>query len=332
MKAILLAALGSLTAPAILAQPVPKAVVVEHFTNTYCSVCASRNPGFYAALQQKPEVLHIAFHPSSPYPACPLSQHNVSENDARANYYYVYGGTPRLVVNGVEIQPNADYADTAIYSPYLGLTSPFEFRTSFRLDTDTTAVARVAIYKRASTSMTTISVFGFVVEDTIAFAAANGEAMHYDVFRKLTNQSGQTPVSQLAIGDSIVRTFTVPIHNAWNIAQLSLVVIANAPGSHDVVQASRAALMDNALGIKEEVSTTSGLVLTPNPASDFVIVSGLEGRNAPVIITDVAGRVMQHLTSSSATLEVQVRDWAPGLYFVRIVSGGARRTLRFVKQ
>ena len=32
---------------------VPKKVIVEHFTNTLCSVCASRNPGFYSNLNNQ---------------------------------------------------------------------------------------------------------------------------------------------------------------------------------------------------------------------------------------------------------------------------------------
>jgi hypothetical protein len=87
---------------------VPKKVVVEHFTNTRCSVCASRNPGFYNNYKTQAGVIHLAIHPSSPYAACVLSQHNPVENDARTNYYGVYGGTPVLVIQGVVISTSAN--------------------------------------------------------------------------------------------------------------------------------------------------------------------------------------------------------------------------------
>ena len=90
-------------------------MLVEHFTNTYCSVCASKNHGFYANLWRYPQVWHVAYHPSSPYAACPLSMANVPENDARTNYYGVYGGTPRLVIQGAVVT-STNYADSAIVS------------------------------------------------------------------------------------------------------------------------------------------------------------------------------------------------------------------------
>ena len=103
---------------------VPKKVVVEHFTNTKCSVCASRNPGFYTNYYAQTGVIHLAVHPSSPYSACVLSQHNAAENDARTNYYGIYGSTPRLVIQGVVISSGANYSSASIFTPYLGQQSP----------------------------------------------------------------------------------------------------------------------------------------------------------------------------------------------------------------
>src|SRR4051812_23780642 len=94
---------------------VPKKIVVEHFTNTNCSICASKNPGFYANLSSQPNIQHIAVHPSSPYPACMLSQHNVTENDARTNYYGVYGSTPRFIINGELIAPSVNLDNASVF-------------------------------------------------------------------------------------------------------------------------------------------------------------------------------------------------------------------------
>ena len=68
----------------------PKQVVIEHFTNTKCSICASRNPGFYSVLANYPQVIHIAYHPSAPYQNCYFNLQNKPENDARTNYYNTY--------------------------------------------------------------------------------------------------------------------------------------------------------------------------------------------------------------------------------------------------
>ena len=113
------------------AQGVPQTVLVEHFTNTRCSVCFSRNPGFYANLRQQPATtLHLAYHPSSPYRLCAFSQQNPTENDARTNYYGIYGATPRLVLNGSVIPIGANYADPALFTPFQGQTSPLSIQVA----------------------------------------------------------------------------------------------------------------------------------------------------------------------------------------------------------
>ena len=48
-------------------------VIIEHFTNTRCGICGVRNPGLYTNISEYPEIIHIAFHPSSPYSTCVLN-------------------------------------------------------------------------------------------------------------------------------------------------------------------------------------------------------------------------------------------------------------------
>src|SRR5580765_1346486 len=129
------------------AQPVPRTTVVEHFTNTFCSVCASRNPGFYSNLAAFPDVLHISIYPSAPYPACPFNQMNKAEQDARANYYGVLGATPRLVINGTPISANTQYTDPAIFGA--GQTSDFAMYVRLRRSDATSGEAIITIKRVA---------------------------------------------------------------------------------------------------------------------------------------------------------------------------------------
>ena len=50
----------------IHAQKVPLNSIVEHFTNTKCSVCGSRNPGFLTNKNRFPSLSYISIHPSAP--------------------------------------------------------------------------------------------------------------------------------------------------------------------------------------------------------------------------------------------------------------------------
>src|SRR5690606_20541686 len=106
----------------------PRKIIVEHFTNSNCSTCASRNPGFFANLNNHPEVLHMSVHPSAPYSNCLLYQQNATDNDARTNYYGIYGGTPRIVVNGNVVSASTNYSSASIFTNYLSQTSPASIR------------------------------------------------------------------------------------------------------------------------------------------------------------------------------------------------------------
>jgi hypothetical protein len=62
MKNIFNSIISMMMIQTALAQ-VPKTTVVEHFTNSNCSVCASNNPGIFATLRNYPDVIHVAFYP-----------------------------------------------------------------------------------------------------------------------------------------------------------------------------------------------------------------------------------------------------------------------------
>ncbi len=115
---------------------VPKKVVVEHFTNTKCRICASRNPGFYKNLNSQTGVIYLTIHTSSPSAAFVLSQHNAVENDGRTNYYDIYGSTLRLVIQGVVISSGANYSSTSIFNRFILVSnsiSSHSFNSLFRI-------------------------------------------------------------------------------------------------------------------------------------------------------------------------------------------------------
>jgi len=68
---------------------VSKMVVTEHFTNTVCGICGLRNPNLWATLDDatNADVLHVSYHPSSPYPSCQLNQFDTDANDSRVMFY-----------------------------------------------------------------------------------------------------------------------------------------------------------------------------------------------------------------------------------------------------
>lgn len=218
---------------------VQKNVVVEHFTNTRCGTCANKNPSLFTNLDNNPNVIHLAVHPSSPYSSCVLNQHNSSENDARTNYYNIYGGTPRIVVQGVAQSPSTNFGDATIFSSQAGQTSAFTVRTDLELIGNGQATVNVVVKTEASHSFSTLKLYSAIAEDTVFYNAPNGENKHYNVFRKSIFESeGKTITPATMAGDSVMFSETITLHNDWDWSRILSISILQESGNKAVVQAS----------------------------------------------------------------------------------------------
>lgn len=311
-----------------LTAQVNRTVVVEHFTNTRCSVCASRNPGFYNNLANQQNVLHVAFHPSSPYSSCVISQSNTSENDGRAVYNGVYGGTPTLVIQGVPISAGMNYSSAAIFSPYLNQTSPVSIQSSLIIDNDSASV-RVVVNTVAENTLGNLQLYAALTEDTLEYAAPNGENRHYDVFRKaLSGNSGQM-ITLPALGDSLIFTYKTALQGIWNINQLSALVILQESSNRSVVQSQRSA---GVVDITTQVSPIAeSLKIFPNPAQNILYLEGIENDNSQVEIISLTGQTLK-VVSLFNTNHVNIEDLPKGMYFIRLSQRMNTRVLKFQKQ
>ena len=330
---LLSAGLGAATAQG---QAVPRAVLAEHFTNTVCSVCASRNPGFYANLRQQPApVLHIAYHPSSPYRACQLSQQNVAENDARTNFYGVYGGTPRLVLNGAVIPAGQDYAAAALFAPYRNQASPFALTVALQaVGTDSVATV-VRIETRAAHGFATLKLYVPLAEDTVFYAAPNGEQRHYDVFRK--SFSGLQPLTfspAAAVGGSVTVRRVLAKNPAWVPRRLyALAVVQDAAGQ--VLQAAASAHLGSAAPL---ASLAAGAAATaqayPNPVRETLYLTANAGQAAASWqVCNLLGQQVLASAPGAAPAAIDVRGLAAGAYVLRVqTTSGRNYTVKLTRE
>lgn len=330
ITALLLALTSIFVAEYSTAQPVPKKVVVEHYTNTYCSVCASRNPGFYGNLWSFPEVLHIAYHPSAPYAACPLSQHNVAENNARTNYYGIFGGTPRLVIQGSVLPASADYSSPTIFTSVMGETTPFSmYVTLTGVGTDSIK-ATVVIKKEDTSPLLSLMLYGALTEDTLFFTAANGEPRSYDVFRKsLWGTTSLNVTAPAAIGDSVVVEQTVSIHSDWVPGRMSATVMLQ-DASKNMLQAARSAKLSGTAGTVN--MSRKGLPeLFPNPARDFFTIGKSDSYPIQLQLYSVAGKMLISDLVQTSGERIDVSALPEGAYIVKLTGGGVSAVHRFIK-
>ena len=169
------------TCAAVSQAQVARTIIVEYFTNTRCGICGFTNPPFYDNLEDHPDALHIAYHPSAPYSTCILNQHNVAGNDDRTIYYNTYGSTPDFFFQGVF---TLGAANASSFDPYEGQMSVAEMKVvqTNREEADSIKV-EVVVSTAGTHSLSTQRLYVALVEDTIFYNAPNGEDEHYDVFR-----------------------------------------------------------------------------------------------------------------------------------------------------
>lgn len=248
---------------------IPKTTLVEHFTNSSCGVCAYTNPFITDTLSNFPDVIRIAFYPSSPYANCFFSMQNPIENDARTNFYGVYGGTPKLLVNG-ELTSVANL-DSKLQAAAVDTTS-YKLRLTQEFISMDSVWVRLMIKKVAPDFLVEALLFMGAAEDTVFQTTGNGESVHRDVFRKaMTNAIGDNILLPVAVNDSVVFNFSYKVDTAWDANRMNTIAILQNISDKKLINAARSiniSPVPNSLS----VYTNNTLQLYPVPASDMLFI------------------------------------------------------------
>lgn len=273
---------------------VSKKTIVEHFTNTKCSICASRNPGLNANLNANSNVLRISIHPSAPYANCFLSQQNTVDNDARTNYYNVYGSTPKLVINGTTISTSQNYADASMFAPFISQSNFSIGIRQYAIGTDS-ILSEISI-KRIATGapVGSASLFGGLVEDTVFGNGGNGEMQHYNVLRRaLFTAQGQVINLPINIGDSVVLNKVEPFSSIWNTSRMRTVAILQEEVSKQLIQSELSSTAQ--IGATTLINNNSHAAIAfvyPNPANQYITFHAPDLKVYKYVLSNQLGQVV----------------------------------------
>ena len=314
MKKILLSVLT--IAISLFAQAqIAKTNIVEHFTNSNCSICASQNPSVYSTLGSNPDVLHITFHPSSPYASCVFSMANPTENDARTNFYNIYGGTPRLVVNG-NVTTTSNLSST-LTNLNTSLTNYLVYATQQMITPDSIWL-NVVIKKIASDTMTQALLFVGAKQDTIIQTTGNGESIHQDVFRKgLTNMNGNTINLPSNINDSTLFTFSYNVASTWTVSRMQSIVILQDLNKQVINSAESTNVQSIPTTVLE--NTFEELNVYPNPSSDNLFIRSKNSYTSYKIVS-LQGQLIAH--GNLINNQISIVQISNGTYFLQLASNG----------
>jgi hypothetical protein len=198
----------------------------------------------------------------------------------------VYGGTPRLVVNGIVISNTSLGSSLNTASTH---TTEFLVKASENMFSSDSVKVDVVITKVAANTASSALLFTGVVEDTISVLTANGEPRHYNVFRKaLTSAAGNTITLPVNINDSVTFQFRYKIKNLWNSSRLSSVAILQ----HVTTKATyNAAKSTRSNGGTTGITSVNGnsINLYPNPANTLVYTEELAAYDR-IELSDLSGQ------------------------------------------
>jgi hypothetical protein len=307
-----------------------KYVLVEHFTNTYCGSCAASNPGFFQriAVESNTKIHHMSMHTSVPYSQCSFYQANKIEQDARRDYYSL-GSTPRASLNGATLVAAGNILATDIDAAAAG-TSPLQLSV---IEPNTASRTAVITYKAVGTlPMGAYKMYAAVVEKKLNFAAPNGEATHYNVFRKFVSRTGENPQDGF---DVTPTTATQTISLSYNVAGNS-----NIPDSYLLVwvqDANSKVVLNSAtrfdvVSATEEPSIDAFVQVSPNPTTQKTTVSFTQVTPQYLTVQNAIGQVLEtRKLVGNAAVELDLSTYAAGVLFVKVQSAEGTAVKKIVK-
>jgi len=288
---------------------VPQKIIVEHFTNTRCGLCSSRNPAFYNVYNNNPGILHISYHPSRPYASCELHKHNKIENDDRTKYYNVYGSTPKFVIQG---KLNNSYNQIEVYDPYKNRFSDFSIEIDQYLDEGGEININVKVNNETGVSAENINLYLGFAEAVVYYDAPNGEKEHYDVFRKALTPAGGESIN---LSGSYEVSIKAEAHTDWDLSQMYVFAILNDANSKTVLQAEAAEPgVESVLNISDYHFETN--IFYPNPGSSIVYSNVMFDE---LTIYNNNGQLVQNF-KTKANNQFDISNLENGLYIVKAIN------------
>ena len=315
--------LASLICLSGFSQEAKRYVLIEHFTNTRCSICSFRNPAFFEAIApHEQDVHHIAYHPSFPYSSCVFYQHNTTENQARATYYTV-PGTPTTYLWGSRVSNGSSLLPGNSLANALNQTSPIEVLVSEQLS----GAGRSATIEVKTRAMLPENgdyrLFAAVVERRVQYAAPNGEDEHHNVFRKMLPGSDGESFSPASPGGSISFTYSYDFDSEWDLTQIYVIAFVQDMGTKEVLNSGSTLDVVATTAIDEELDQQ--ISVFPNPASSTFQIAweDVQASQMKAKLFSPAGQLVLAQSSASPRqqMKVDVSGISAGLYFLQVEAG-----------
>ena len=291
-------------------------VLVEHFTNTFCGICSSRNPAIYNVLNDyQDNVIHLQMNPSVPYSQCPFYNLNPEDNKTRQDYYSIFG-TPQLYING----ERSSTSSSTFRQNLENAINSFSPSASLSIDHGMLSAAANTVtvdYDISSADGEDIRLFVLLAEKNVSFNAANGESEHPNKFRKFLTSNEGDIINTDSRSNSA--TFNFDIENDVNLNEAYIIAFIQ-----DVASPNKTVLASTATGLDATVSARKTLEVEwqvfPNPAKVSLQVQWSEMQADEIRLLDLLGKVVlsRKLSPAVQSTVLNLEGIASGQYVIEL--------------
>lgn len=221
-------------------------VLIEQFSNSSCGPCAAASPTIYNyANNNQQKAVVIAYHTSFPYYNDSMYFDNVTENDARVNYYSV-AGVPNSIIDGnvyngstASLNPNLNTSITnrGLVSPRFNITESNLKLVNGQLTGDISFTSIDSANANQNLVAYIVVIEKKVLKSTFAASPGNNSETEYGyVMRKMYPNALGTVLSNTILGASEIVNLNWSISRIKNINEIRVVAFVQNISTKEVYQ------------------------------------------------------------------------------------------------
>lgn len=312
------------------AQSVKKYILLEQFSNTNCSNCASRIPQFRNNLQGFEADYHlISFFAPTPYPSCFLYNANKPQNDVRRMFYNVLG-TPTIHVNGLRVNQGTSIVPVSLLEELSEETSPLELvvnkvNSGNSIDVNVNVITHgdLPVFPGGGNYVLQV----IAVEKLVVGGPLPQYQNHHNVFRAMLTPDAGTPIVPANPGGELSYSFSFQPESTWNADSLVLIAFVQETITQNVLNSG--SNLDPVISSVRETEKLN-FSISPNPASEFLrINTGSDLTAFDFQILDAKAKIVQSGRFSGDVIDIS--KLPSGQYWIGIRSGTNTGVMPFIK-
>lgn len=280
-------------------------------------------------VETNPNLHHISYHSAIPYNNCVFYTANRVPQDARATYYAL-PGTPRASVNGQALTNLGSITEASV-AQNAGSNAILSVKVTETGGMATTVGVKIKAFQNITAN--TNRVFVALVEKKVTYDAPNTEKTHYNVFRKFINANGELgePLPAIANGAEATLSFSYGIESGWVGSQIYAIVWVQNPTTKEVLNSGTR--FDVTSSVEDKPNVDAQVLVSPNPTLDKTFLTFDKLTPQYLTVSNVAGQVVrtEKLTNPNG-FELNLSDFAKGIYFVKITANEGIAVKKIVKE